>query len=216
VSVVRLDTGGRAFRFTAGQAVSIGLLTQDVRKPYSIACSPRQARENRCLDLIVGVERGRHLGAHLDPLRQGSLVGVRGAFGRFSLPSRLAGRCVVLIAGGTGWAPLRAMMWAALERPAPPHVDVIYSARTPAELLFDTELRRLHRAGRIRYRPTATRRVPASWRGRRGRIDAELLRQTLGPRAVCLVCGPASFVEDVSAMLRELGVKAGSIRKEEY
>lgn len=192
----------------------MGLLTQAVRKPYSIACSPRQAREGGCLDLLVGLDGPRQAGPHLTPLAPGSVMGVSGPFGRFRLPLRLRRRGVLLVAGGAGISPLRSMTWAALERLAAPEIDVVYSARTPADLVFDGDFRRLHRSGRIRYWPTVTRQVGRSWRGRRGRIDAPLLARALRPGAVCLVCGPASFVVDMTGMLRERGVHSASIRRE--
>lgn len=215
-SLVRIDLGGRAFRYTAGQAVSVGLAAQSVRTPYSIANAPGQARAHGCLELLVGTDaRGRH-GAHLTPLSPGSVVAVAGPFGRFGLPARVGNRHLLLVAGGTGIAPLRAMMWSALDRAAPALVDVVYSARTSADLAFDAELRRLHRRGWIRYRPTVTRQGPGAWTGRRGRIDAALLGRVLHPDAFCFVCGPDTFVKDIPAMLLDLGVRAARIRREEY
>jgi NAD(P)H-flavin reductase len=146
---VQLDLGGRAFRFAAGQTVRVGLLTQATRKPYSIASSPEQVRVNGWLDLIVGTSPHGHLGCHLDPLVPGSLVGVVGPTGGFALPSRARGRNWLFVAGGTGIAPLRSMLWSAITRLTPAAADVVYSARMPAELIFDAEFRRLHRAGRI-------------------------------------------------------------------
>lgn len=214
---LRLRLGGAHFPFTAGQFVSVGLLTHALRKPYSIACSPGQARASGCLDLLVGLGPDGGPGAHLTPLAAGSLVGVHGPAGRFRLPRRLAGRNVLLVAGGTGIAPLRAMMWAALERQTPAAIDVVYSARTAADLVFDAELQALHREGRIRYWPTVTRRSGGSaWQGRRGRIDAALLRQALRERPACAVCGPAGFAAETLALLRHLGVHPQSLRREAY
>jgi ferredoxin-NADP reductase len=123
---------------------------------------------------------------------------------------------LLFVAGGTGIAPLRSMLWSALDRLQPPAIDVIYSARTDSELAFAGEFTRLHRDGLIRYAPTVTRRATTTWRGRRGRIDRDLLQDVLRPRAVCLLCGSSSFIEDLSGILRTLGVRAGNIRRELY
>ena len=122
----------------------------------------------------------------------------------------------MLIAGGTGIAPLRSMLWAALERTPPPPIHLVFSARTPADLAFHAEFRTLHERDAIRYWPTVTRRAGPSWTHRRGRIDREMLAQALGPSPVCLVCGSASFTSDMIALLRSLGVRQTSIRREEY
>jgi ferredoxin-NADP reductase len=214
-TLVRLDLGGRAFPYRAGQAVGVGLATQGERTPYSIAGSPADARAEGRIEILVGHGRGRSPGPHLTPLRVGSIVAVRGPFGGFSLPSRLGPSSrLALIAGGTGIAPLRAMLGDALARIRPPAIDVVYSVRTPRELAFDQEFRRLHAAGVIRYTKTVTR--DAAWRGRRGRIDAGLLRGVIEGPTTCLVCGPASFVTDLSAHLRALGVDPRRIKREEY
>lgn len=214
--LLRLDLGGTHFPFSAGQSVSVGLVTHALRKPYSIACSPRQARTSGCLELLVGIGPDGGPGVHLAPLMPGSLVGVRAAAGQFRLPHRLGGRCVLFVAGGTGIAPLRSMMWTALERVVPPAIDVLYSARTAGDLVFDAELRALHRSGRIRYWPTVTRQERGAWRGRRGRIDAAILSRALRGRAVCAVCGPAGFAAETLRLLEELGVRRSMVRREAY
>lgn len=213
---LKLRLGGAHFPFAAGQFVSVGLLTHALRRPYSIACSPNQARASGCLDLLVGLGHDGEPGPHLTPLAAGSLVCVHGPAGAFRLPRRLAGRSVLLVAGGTGIAPLRSMMWAELERQAPAEIDVVYSARTAADLVFDAELQALHRDGRIRYWPTVTRQTPGTWRGRQGRIDAALLRRALRERPACAVCGPAGFAAETLALLRALGVRPQCVRRDAY
>jgi NAD(P)H-flavin reductase len=215
-ALVRLDFGRRAFPFAAGQAISIGLATQHVRKPYSMASAPAHARRDRCLDLLVGVSEDGRLGAHLEPLSAGSVIGIRGPSGRFALPPYRFGRSLLFVAGGTGIAPLRSMLHAALGRLRPTAIDLVYSARTPDDLVFDEELRGLRTQGRIRYWPTVTRRAGAAWRGRRGRVDAALLREVLRPMPICLVCGPAGFVTSVTGMLLAEGVRKTNVRREEY
>jgi NAD(P)H-flavin reductase len=214
--LVRLDLGRRAFPFKAGQAVAVGLATQDVRKPYSIASSPASARRDKCLDLLVGLSDDGRLGAHLEPLSPGSVIGIRGPFGTFALPPYRFGRSLVFVAGGTGIAPLRSMLYAALARLRPSPIDVVYSARTPDDLVFDQELRRLQAQGRIRYWPTITRRAGESWTGRRGHVDAVLLREVLRPLAICLVCGPDGFVTNVTEMAYAEGVRKTNVRRERY
>jgi len=214
-ALIRIEIG-RPFPFSAGQAVSIGLATQRARRPYSIASSPREARTSGVIAVLASVDDSGALGTHLHPLEPGSVLALRGPIGHFGLPPRLAQRSLLFVAGGTGVAPLRSMLWTALDRVPPPAIDFVFSARTPAELVFDSEFRRLRDDARIRYWPTVTRRAGTSWRGRRGRIDRELLANALQPSPVCLVCGSQSFIDDMTALLRSLGVRASNIRREEY
>jgi NAD(P)H-flavin reductase len=216
-SLVRLDLAGVSFPFVAGQAVMAGFAGQPDRKPYSIACSPAQARTSGCLELLVKVDQHGRAGRQFGDLQAGRLVDVEGPMGTFSLADARPPSPLLFVAGGTGIAPLRSMMWAALEGDAAPDITMLYSARTPEEFAFLSELRRLHAEGRIRLRLTATRGADAGWTGGRRRIDRALLADLAAPSStLCLVCGPDSLVAAVPALLRELGIPADRVRREEY
>jgi len=214
-TLLRVDPG-RPFPYRAGQAVLAGLATQDVRKPYSIAGAPAEARAAGVIDLLIGHDDSGALGPHLWPLAPGSVLGVSGPVGTFELPTRLAGRSLVFVAGGTGIAPLRAMIGDALGRARPPAVRLVYSARTPADLAFHAEFAALQQARRLAYFPTVTRDQGDAWRGRRGRIDAALLAGVVLPSSVCLVCGSMAFNAGMTAVLADLGVPASRTLTEQY
>ena len=213
---LRLDLDGVAFRFSAGQAVTLGL-PGGPRKPYSIACSPEAATRDGALEFLIQTDAAGALGANLAGITSGSLVEVEGPFGRFHLPRPLRHRRLLLIAGGTGISPLRAITDSALARPNPPLITLLYSAQTADDFAFMPELRRAARSGRLHLVLTVTRSGDPRWTSRRGRVQEawfdELLRD--GP-ALCFVCGPPSFVTDVSRMLESLGVPPGRIKHEEY
>ena len=213
--VVRLDLDGRAFSYVPGQAVLVGAHGAAARRPYSIAASPADAARDRCLELLVGVNADGTPGSHLT-LEPGARVDVEGPLGSFTFPADPEERRFVFIAGGTGIAPLRAMLHYALALPDS-GVGVFYSARTPDEFAYHDELRALADAGRIELRQTVTRTVGDDWRGARGRIDrAELQRIVHDPATLCFVCGPPSLVEDMPKLLGELGVERRRIRMEEW
>lgn len=215
-ALVRLDLAGAAFPFIAGQAVMAGFAGRPDGKPYSIACSPAQARESGCLELLVNVDQQGHAGRHFGSLDAGAPIELTGPFGRFSLAGVRESSPLLFIAGGTGIAPLRSMLWSALDGEAR-DVTLLYSARTPDEFAFLPEFRRLHAEGRIRLRLAATRGASQGWTGGRRRIDRELLGGLVERSStVCLVCGPDSLVADVPAMLRGFGVPADRIRREEF
>src|SRR3954466_10865960 len=83
-------------------------------------------------------------------------------------------RRFVFIAGGTGIAPLRAMMRRALHLPHR-NIGLFYSVRTPDEFAYEEELRRLARDGEIELRQTVTRAADAQWTGARGRLNRTAL-----------------------------------------
>jgi NAD(P)H-flavin reductase len=213
---LRLDAADGRLAFSAGQAAMVGLAGVAERKPYSIASPPEELRRNGSIELLVETGPDGQARPNLEGVELGSLVAVEGPVGGFLLPRRLP-RELLFVAGGTGIAPLRAMITSALARPTPPSITLVYSARTPAEFAFLGELRRLSRQRRIRLCTTATRSAGKKWRGRRGRIQQEWLNAFVGRRdPLCFVCGPEAFVAKLIDMLREAGVPARRIRRERY
>jgi len=199
--IVRLDLEGRRFEYAPGQAVLIAARGASTRWPYSIAGAPEDAARDGWLELLVGVDANGETGHRL-PLEHGAAIDVEGPVGTFMFPPNPDEQRFVFIAGGTGIAPLRAMLRHAL---AIPHRDVglVYSARTPEEFAFQDELRALARDGRIELRQTITRDSASLWEGGRGRIGrAELQPLVHDPATLCFICGPTALVDDTQRLLQ--------------
>ena len=213
--IVRLDLGGEPFPYQPGQAVLIGSHGQERRRPYSIASAPEDARREDCLELLVGVDAEGRAGPHFT-LEPQALVDIDGPLGRFTFPDDPDEQRFVFIAGGTGIAPLRAMMRHALHG-RHRQIGVLYSARAPGEFAYEAELRALARDGRIELKQTITREIPENWAGPRGRISrADLSPLVHDPATLCFVCGPPALVEEMPKLLEELGVPRTRIRIEEW
>jgi NAD(P)H-flavin reductase len=212
--IVRLDLTGRPFPYRPGQAVLIASSGLE-RRPYSIAAAPDHARRKGFLELLVGIDEEGTAGSHL-VLEPGALVDVEGPLGQFVFPDDDEERQVVFIAGGTGIAPLRAMLQQALTR-SDRQIGLLYSARTPGDFAYAGELRNLALAGRINLNLTVTRDAGLSnWTGALGRLNADgLARFVPGPAALCFICGPPAFVADVTQRLTDQGIPENRIRKEE-
>ena len=212
--IVRIELGGAAFDYASGQAVLVGD-TNGRKRPYSLAAPPEESRQTGYLELLVGVDATGTPGPHLT-LERGRLVDVEGPLGSFTFPQVPKERRFVFIAGGTGIAPLRAMLHHAL---AIEHAQIglLYSARTPDEFAYEEELRRLARQGKIELRQTVTRPAADGWSGARGRIGrSELQPLVHDPATLCFVCGPPALVSEMSTLLNELGIARSRIRIEEW
>jgi ferredoxin-NADP reductase len=213
--IVRIDLAGHRFEFAAGQAVLVARAGQPRRRPYSIAAAPEDARRDGWIELLIGVdERGRPTAdLTLEPRARLDVEGPRGAF---VFPEHPAERRFTFIAGGTGIAPLRAMLRHAL---AIPHreIGLFYSARTASEFAYEAEFRQLAETGRLELRQTVTRGVDETWAGARGRFGRRDLQGLVhDPATLCFVCGPVAFVEEMSLLLLEIGVEPPRIRVEEW
>ena len=213
--IVRLDLAGRSFEYAPGQAVMVATHGQSKRRPYSIAAAPEDAGRDGWLELLVGVDESGQPGPHLT-LEAGSTVDIEGPLGAFMFPPNPEERRFVFIAGGTGIAPLRAMLRHAL---VIPHSDVglFYSARTPDDFAYQPEFRALAKDGLIALRETVTRDSDPDWRGARGRLDRATLSELVrDPATLCFVCGPPPLVEEMKALLADLGIPSSRIRMEEW
>jgi ferredoxin-NADP reductase len=213
--IVRLDLGGERFDFAPGQAILVATHGWERRRPYSIASAPEDAARDGALELLIGVDQGGQPGPHLT-LERGARVDVEGPIGTFVFPANPMERRFVFIAGGTGIAPLRAMLRHAL---AIPHSDIglFYSARTPDEFAYESELRALAAAGRIALRQTVTRGTGRDWSGARGRLDRAAIGELVHAAAtLCFICGPPSLVAEMTAMLADMGIERRRVRIEEW
>ena len=213
--VLRVDLDGHAFEYAAGQAVLIASHGHQPRRPYSISASPDEARRWEAIELLIGVDATGSPGTHLT-LEAGALVDVEGPTGTFTFPSNPTEHCFVFIAGGTGIAPLRAMLKQALSIPHR-HIGVFYSARRPDEFAYEHELRSLADAGQIELRQTVTRSTDDEWTGARGRFDRAVLGQLVHePETLCFVCGPPTFVDEMAKLVEDIGIPRSRIRVEEW
>jgi ferredoxin-NADP reductase len=214
--VLRVALDG-IFPFSAGQAAFVGECGRDARRPYSIAVAPHDAERSGRLEFLVGLGPDGTPGPHLPDPQAGATVEIEGPFGTFRYPDRIDEPAVLFVAGGTGIAPLRAMLHEALASDTPRQLSVLYSARNPEEFAFDEELASMAAGGRIQYQKTVTRHADESWSGERGRISRAQLESAIArPDTLCFVCGPEALVHQVPRVLRELGIDATRIRVEEW
>lgn len=214
--LLALDVRQTPLPFRAGQALVIGRRGQPERRPYSIASSPERATEGT-IELLIGVDASGAPGPHLDGLAPGALVDVEGPLGSFTFPDALSHPALLFVAGGTGIAPLRAMLDHARRQHPDRRLALLYSARRSDEFAFIDELRTLEARGLLQLHQTVTR-DDGEWEGSRGRIGRAHFEAVLPDAAhtLCFVCGPSAMVTDAVATLASLGVPDQAIRTEQW
>jgi ferredoxin-NADP reductase len=211
--IIQLDLDGTPFPYRPGQLAFLGFKDDRLRLPYSIASAPAESERRGHLEFLTRLDPS----GPLRNLRRGVRVVVEGPAGTFTFPPHPTEENVLFVAGGTGIAPLRSMIEQAVSTGLRGRLRLLYSARTPVDFAYLTELRRHARRGDLELALTATREVPPRWRGDRGRITLERLAALVDtPDTLCFVCGPMAMVDDVPRMLRELGIPNERIRIEEW
>ena len=216
--LLTIDLGGRVLEFLPGQAMMVGAHGRAERRPYSIACSPERAAERGRIELLIGLEPDGDLGANLAPVEPGMLLDLEGPMGMFTFPPRPTQNWMLFVAGGTGIAPLRAMLDHAMRLNPAPRISLLYSARRSDEFAFIEELRAHADAGVLELHQTVTRDDSSSWAGKRGRIGRAHFEAVLHAPSDTLtfVCGPTALVNESISTLQALGVPESQIRTEQW
>ena len=209
------DISGYPFQYLPGQAVMMSPHGAPARRPFSLASSPERATETHSIELLIAMEGGSE---DLHWATAGALIDLEGPFGTFTFPASVEETRVLFVAGGTGIAPVRAMLDHALRRHPTQKISLLYSTRRSDEFVFTEEFRDHERAGRLELHQTVTRDDNTSWDGKRGRISRSHFEAVLHEpvSTLCFVCGPASLVSESAATLEELGVPAALIRTEDW
>jgi NAD(P)H-flavin reductase len=119
----------------------------------------------------------------------GAVLGIRGPFGSEWPIAGAAGADVVVVAGGIGLAPLRPVVAYALRRRAEyGEVVLLYGARTPADLLYRSQVDRWRRDAAVDVTVDA---ADGDWRGHVGVASALLPGARFdASSAAAFVCGP--------------------------
>jgi predicted ferric reductase len=195
----------------AGQFFNLRLLTADGwwrAHPFSLSASPN----GRFLRFTVK-DLGDWSGGRLQRLPLGTKLILEGPYGILT-GARRTRPGVLLVAGGVGITPLRALLEALPARPG--DLSLVYRARRPGEVVFRDELDAIARARGATIHYVI---------GRRG--SPEVGPEPLGPEAILrhvpdvrerdvYLCGPRSMMEAAERSLRRLGVPRSQVHLERF
>ena len=201
VPVDGVPLGFASGQFTMLQAFGVGEV------PISISGDPA------CPETLVHTVRDvGGVTSAIVRARPGDVLGVRGPYGVGWEVADGRGGDVVVVAGGIGLAPLRAVVLELVARRAEfGRVHLLYGARTPADLLYVDELASWADAG-IEVAVTVDQ-AGSDWDGRVGLVTELLGRADLDPdRTLAVVCGPEVMMRFVGTALVRRGVPAGKVR----
>mmetsp|Transcript_6162 Transcript_6162/g.18622 ORF Transcript_6162/g.18622 Transcript_6162/m.18622 type:complete len:239 (-) Transcript_6162:14-730(-) len=203
----------RGFEFRPGQWIDLKVPGVNNVGGFSITSTPQRLRDEGSVEIAVKQSR--------DPVAQflhsHSLLGVK-------VQIRSGGECVypdgdsdvgkslLLIAGGIGITPLMSIFRHACELQSAPHVVLVHSARSEAELAFRKDIECLcavkahaqRGSATVSYVPLVTNKNPAK------RMDEVLIErqlEPLGDEVVAYVCGPPGMISDVRKILSDRGVR---------
>lgn len=171
VTVVRLQVPpASGWRFKAGQYAEV-VLRDGTRRSYSMANAPN---EDGVLEWHVRRIEGGRFSAHAyDKLKTRDLLRIEGPFGSFTLREGTAP--VVLLASGTGYAPIASMLKAHGAQLAERGAVLYWGGRRAEDLYGAPSLAQWHAEHPgVRLVPVLSD-APADWDGRRGMVHTAVL-----------------------------------------
>lgn len=190
-------------RLTGGQFVLVRFLAPGFwwqTHPFSISLPPN----GQTLRLTI-----KQLGDYtreIPQLKPGTPVIVDGPYGVFTAARAVSSR-VVLIAGGIGITPLRAMADALLA--AGREVILLYANRNAAGVVFKGEFDSLSAAFPAKFRAVYVMSQDPAWEGEKGFLDADMIRRLvpdIKERDIYL-CGPPPMMKIIRSLLKRQGAK---------
>ena len=130
-------------RHRPGQYLDVCLTTEDGRqmtRSYSIALAPEDDYLQITIARLPGSQASRYL---TDRLQAGDRLEVRGPNGGHFIWEHQMGGPLMLIAGGSGIAPLMAMIRHRLGSGSPVPIRLLYSSRSVDDIIYREELDQL-------------------------------------------------------------------------
>jgi ferredoxin-NADP reductase len=202
----------------AGQHVDVRLTSEDgysAQRSYSIASAPEGER----LELTVQVVQDGEVSPYLvSDFEVGSAIELRGPVGGWFVWRPAQRDPVLLVGGGSGVVPLAAMVRTRRAMGSRVPFRLLYSARSPDEVLYADELRRPSSDG-VDVTIAYTRHAPHGSPRAAARLTAGDLQAWGWPvdfAPQVFVCGPTGFVEAMADALVGLGHAPDRIKTERF
>ena len=192
----------RTFDFKTGQfgeysAFGAGECT------FCIASSPTRRGYIECSFKTVGKAT-----TALRDLNVGDTMGFRGPYGNHFPLEKMEGSSLVLVAGGIGLAPVRSVIWNALDlRDRFKDVTIVYGARSVSDLVYKRELDEWAARAVVKlHRTVDPGGETPDWTGEVGFVPTVLEKAApSATNAFAVVCGPPIMIKFTLPVLKKLG-----------
>ena len=192
----------KEFTFQSGQFGQYSVLGTG-EATFCISSSPTRPDH-----LEFAVQKVGKVTNALNRLGAGAEIGFRGPYGNSFPLDFLKGKNLVFVGGGIGLAPLRSLIWNVIDnRDKYNKVDIVYGARTPADLCFKYDLEAWDKDKTVNMVTTVDREAEG-WKGKVGVVPKIL--EEVAPSAketVAIVCGPPIMIRFTFPALEKLGFK---------
>ncbi len=221
------------FQYQSGQYLTLrfNINGEEVRRAYSLCSSPHNQGS-----LKVGVKRvkGGLVSNYInDRIKVGQTLDVLPPMGDFFVEANPENyKSYYLFAAGSGITPILSILRTVLETELNSHVYMVYGNKNQNTIMFDNEIKDLHKQYADRFHLKYTLSKPkSSWSGlfssknkafRKGRIDPNYVRQFISDNppyaqnTEYYVCGPEAMISNTKQALESIDIPENRIHIEYF
>ncbi len=187
--------------FTSGQFIQLTLPGVG-EAPFTPSSSPLEPEKVAITVLKTGTVTDR-----FHEVQAGQSLGLRGPFGKGYPLDKLRGKEVLVVGGGVGLAPLRALILALLaDMNDIKRLSIKYGARCKEELLYRNQYDQWAAQPKVDFTCTIDQ-PQEGWNGRTGVVTTLLKDLDIDrSNAFCFVCGPSVMLKFTTFALVEEGI----------
>jgi CDP-4-dehydro-6-deoxyglucose reductase len=201
-----------AINFAPGQYMNV-VMPDGSTRSFSMASKPDGSRVDFHIRRIEG---GCFTHRRAPGLRPGDRLDIEIPHGTFHFRAQDY-RPLLMVATGTGLAPIKAILESLMDAPDCPPVSLYWGARTKADLYLHDDIRRWgERLYEFQYCPVLSR-VDADWDGRRGYVQDAIGAEfaDLSEHAIYL-CGSPAMIADAKRAFAGRGASLDHIYSEGF
>ncbi|MCM8822755.1 MAG: FAD/NAD(P)-binding protein [Candidatus Omnitrophica bacterium] len=194
----------REFNFQAGQFVSFTVPGVG-EAPFTPSSSPSERKK-----MEITVMRTGTVTDAIHKLKKGDIVGIRGPYGRPYPLEMFEGKEILLVGGGVGLAPVRAVFYALIEN-VKKYKKIVFcsGAKTPDDYIYkECILDKWHSLCEklpLSFRITVDRKNE-NWKFGEGLVTKTLDNLDMNfSNSIAIVCGPPVMMKFVTLKLIDIG-----------
>ncbi len=188
--------------YASGQYIMLGFDAEDL-KPFSIAAAPR---DDGLIECHIRNEADSEWMQKLFAVQTGDQLVMEGPKDQIKLQP--AHQPIILLAGGTGFTAIKALLEALLKEKVGVPIDLYWGARSQADLYLHKEmiaLTEIH--ANLEYTPVLSEEKEA-WNGATGLVHKQVLKEHPNLQHFTLyMCGPWPMIQTAKTEFEAAGLK---------
>jgi len=226
IAVIDRAPGVKSFRFKtdknlsfkSGQFFLINIMVngQEQTKHFSFSNSPTEVGFIEFTKRLTGSDFSNAL----NRLKPGDRAKIKAPYGNFTLNSGY--ERVAFLSGGIGITPIRSISKFVVDKGLPVDIVLLYGNNREADIIFKRDfdsMAEMKDNFRVVYTLTSEDIEKDKWHGRRGYIDADMIRKEMPDykERIFFICGPSAMVETLNSTLeKKLDIPTDKIITENF